>query len=335
VLRGASCCTLGVAVLITACHSAPPHAAASLHVEAPPLAPLEYVPAAGLRWLIVAHPARILADPTLAAAVGELLPPDRIDAFATATGVDPRAVSESVIAGYDLGTLYVTALAAGDGGHARARFEARLSSGAVVKHPRPALYRIAGTRDRTPQALVSVNDQLLAFAVGDLTLARVAEAYAEHRLKSPVALRGAALSTLPSIDPPLAALYAPGPFTGAWRRAAAGLLGDALAVVVAVHAAQPGTLAFEIIATGDWPDAGTDSRMAAAWTELTTSSTGRLLGLDEAKNLKSVAHLHELTWSGDLPLAPVVAGLRAATIANVPEIFGLRAGDAAGPPDKP
>jgi len=75
--------------------------------------------------------------------------------------------------------------------------------------------------------------------------------------------------------------------------------------------------------------------MSLAWTELTTSATLRLLGLDQAKNLKSVAHLHELTWSGELPLAPLVAGLRAATIANVPEIFGVHDGDAAGPPDKP
>lgn len=328
---------LGVAItaLFTACRSAPPQAVTSVRVAAPSLAPLEYVPAAGLRWLIVAHPARILADPALAAGIGELLPQDRIDAFASATGVDPRALDESAVAGYDLGTLYVTALATADGGRARARFEARLSSGAIVKHPRPAIYRIAGTRDGTPQALVSVNDQLLALAVGDLTLARVAQAYAERRLKSPTALRGASLSTLPDIDQPLAALYAPGPFTGVWRRAAEGLLANALAVVIAIHPAQSGTLAFEIIATGDWPDAGTDSKVTLAWTELTSSATGRLLGLDQAKNLKSVAHLHELTWSGELPLAPLVAGLRAATMANVPELFGLRAGEAAGPPDKP
>jgi hypothetical protein len=306
-----------------------------MHVDAPPLAPLEYVPAAGLRWLIVAHPARILADPALAAGIAELLPQGRVDAFASATGMDPRALGEAVAAGYDLGTLYVTALAAGDGGRARSRFEARLSSGAIVKHPRPALYRIAGTRDGTPQALVSVDDRLLAFAVGDLTLARVAEAYAERRLKSPTALRGASLSTLPDVNQPLAALYAPGPFTGVWRRAAAGLFGSALAVVAAIDASASGTLAFKIIATGDWPDAGTDSKMTAAWTELTGSATGRLLGLDQAKNLKSVAHLHELTWSGELPLAPLVAGLRAATTANVPEIFDVHAAHTAGPPDKP
>jgi hypothetical protein len=322
-------------MLCAACRSTPPKPAATPRADAPPLAPLEYVPAAGLRWLIVAHPARILADPALAAGIAELAPPDRLDAFASATGVDPRPLTQAVLAGYDLGTLYVTALARGDGGRARARFEARLSTGAIVKHPRPSLYRIAGTRDGTPQALVSVNDQLLAFAIGDLTLARVAEAYAERRLKSPTALRGASLSTLPSIDDALAALYAPGPFTGAWARAAEGLLANALAVAVAVRNGEAGTLTFELTATGDWPDPRTDSRMTAAWTELATSSTGRLLGLEQAKNLKSVAHLHELTWSGDLPVAPLVAGLRAATMANVPEIFGLHAGDEAGPPDKP
>ena len=325
---------MGIAALVAACRSTPPKAATTTHADAPSLAPLDYVPAAGLRWLIVAHPAKILADPALAAGLAELAPPDRLDAFTSVTGVDPRPLNDAVIAGYDLGTLYVTALAAGDGGRARERFRKRPSTGAVVKHPRPALYRIAGTRDGTPYALLSVNDQLLAFVAGDLTLARVAEAYAEHRLKSPTALRGASLSTLPSVGDPLAVLYAPGPFTGEWTHAAAGLLGNALAVAVAVHTTEPGTLGFEIIAAGDWPDPRTDSRMTAAWTELTTSATGRLLGLDQAKNLKSVAHLHELTCSGELPLASLVAGLRAATIANVPEIFGFHAGDKAGPPDE-
>jgi hypothetical protein len=294
------------------------------------------VPAAGLRWLIVSHPRRIFADPELGRAIFELAPPDRLASFASATGVDPRQVQDVVAAGYDLGTLYVTALPAADGGHARSLFEQRLSAGAIVKHPRPELYRIAGTRDGTPRALVSVGDRLLAFAVGDLTLSRVAEAYAEGRLKSPTALRGASLSTLPSVGDALAVLYAPGPFSGAWTKAASGLLADALAVAVVVKRDESAgaSLRFEIIVAGDWTPDAAQSRMVTAWTDFASSSPGRLFGLDQAKNVNSVAHLHELTWSGELSLPQLVAGLRAATVANVPEILDVHGGDQTGSPDE-
>jgi hypothetical protein len=321
--------------LLVACRSAAPARSASAQspADAPLLAPLDYVPAAGLRYLVVGHPARILADRELSSALFELTAPDRLAAFASTTGVDPRLVEDAVVAGYDLGTLYVTALPRADGGRARVLFEQRLSAGAIVKHPRPELYRVAGTRDGTPRALVTVSDRLLAFAIGDLTLARVAEAYAERRLKSPTALRGASLSTLPLVEDALAVLYAPGPFTGAWANAADGLLSSALAVAIAFRHGD-GVLAFEVTAAGDWPDSDTSTRMAQVWTRLTTSETGRLFGLDQAKNVNSVAHLHELTWSGELPLSRVVAGLRAATVANVPEIFGVHDESQVGPPDK-
>jgi hypothetical protein len=329
--------SIGVAMLFVACQSAvpsPPASAQAPRAEAPPTSPLDYVPAAGLRWLIVAHPARILADHELAAAASTVISPDRLHAFTSVTAIDPRQLENLVVAGYDLGTLYVTALHGADAGRARALFEKRLSAGAIVKHPRPDLYRIAGTRDDAPCALVAVGDRVFAYATGDPTLARVAEAYAERRLKSPTALRGASLSTLPPIHDALAVAYFPGPFTGEWSRGAAGLLRDALAVAATLDHAEAGLLRVNVIAAGDWPSGENEPRMATAWTDLSASSTGRLFGLDQAKNVNSVADLHELTWSGDLPLSRLMAGLRAATIANVPEIFDVHAAQQTGPPDE-
>ena len=142
------------------------------------MAPLDYVPAAGLRWLIFAKPARISADPELSAAAAQVVPAERLAAFSQVTGVDVRQLEAAAIAGYDLGTLYVATLPATDGGVARRRFEERLTAGAIVRHPRPTIYRIAGTRAGLPRVLVAVEDRLLAFATGDLTLGRVAVAYA-------------------------------------------------------------------------------------------------------------------------------------------------------------
>jgi hypothetical protein len=265
--------------------------------------------------------------------VEALLPTERLDALALATGVDLRKVEAGAAAGYALGTLYVVRLPSPDAGHARARFEARLSAGAVVKRPRPNVYRSAGTRAGAPHALVTVDDRLLVYAVDDLALARIAEAYAERRLKSPTALHGASLSKLPELpEGTLATFYAPGPFEGEWRPAAGGLLGSALGVRVAVRRGEGASLRADVLAVGDWPEPDRAARAAEAWRELSSSSTGRLLGLDQAKNLKVVADLHYLTWSADLLLAPLVAGLRAATVANVPEIFDVRGETPTGSP---
>jgi hypothetical protein len=300
-----------------------------------PSAPLDYVPAAGLSWLLVGDPSRIFADPELNRALGRLLPTERLDALALATGVDVRRLEAAAAAGYGLGTLYVALLPAPDDGRARTRFEERLS-GALVKHPRPNLHRITGTRAGSPRALVAVDDRLLAYAVDDLTLARIAEAYAVRRLKSPTALHGASLSELPQVaDNTLVAFYAPGPFSGEWRSASGGLLGDARSLRVAVRRGEGAALRVDVVVVGEWPEADGVTKMEQAWGALASTSMGRLLGLDLANNIKVVADLHYLTWSADLPLEPLVAGLRAATMANVPEIFDVRGDAPAGAPAEP
>jgi len=300
--------------------------------ELAPLDPLAYAPAAGLRWLVDAHPAQIFRDSALKEALAGVLSADRMDAFVEVTGVDLRVLEEVVVAGYDLGTLYVTSLPAPDGGHVRARFEERLT-GAVVKHPRPALYRIAGTHGGEPRALVAFDDRVFALAVGDLTLARVAEAYAERRLKSPTALHGAALAELPA--PPsdaLAVLYAAGPFADSWAAASHGLLKTALALDLVLRSGAGTNLPVLLTAVGDWREGEASSQLEAAWGDLSGSQAGRLFGLDRAKNVNSVAHLHQLTWSADLDIPQLTAGLRAATATNVSEMFDVHGSGPTGSP---
>jgi hypothetical protein len=328
--------TLGVTLTLGACHapapSSPRPTIGRTEAQAP-MTPLDYVPAAGLKWLISCRPARIFADPVLGPAVGRLLPSERLDALALATAVDVRRLESAAAAGYALGNLYVVLLPTSDGGRARTRFEERLSVGAVVKQPLPNLYRVAGTRAGSPHALVAVDDRLLAFAVDDLTLARIAEAYAERRLKSPTALHGASLSKLPQVaEDTLAAFYVPGPFSDEWRQAVGGLLGSALGLRVALRRGEGDTLRADVLAVGEWTEADREDRARGTWAALASSSTGRLLGLDQAKNMKVVADLHLLTWSAELSLELLVAGLRAATIANVPEIFDVRGEAPAGSP---
>jgi len=328
-----------VVALATSACGAPSPPATSPPPSAADTAPrevLDYVPAAGLRWLCRAQPRRIFRDSALRALALQVVEPDRLDAFTMLSGVDLRELESGAIAGYDLGTLYVAALAAPDGGAARARFQERLSGGAIVKQPEPSLYRIVGTRAGEARALVSVHDRLLAVGAGDPSLARVAEAYARHRLNSPTALKGAALSALPSApSDALAVVYFPGPFSGEWAHGAHGLLGDATAVDVVIQAGAEASLQVTVTLVGDWPGVDAGAALGAAAAELTTSSTGLLFGFDQMKNVRIVAHLHQLTWSGEVPAAALVAGLRAAALANVPEMFGEHQDRPTGSPVKP
>jgi hypothetical protein len=287
---------------------------------------LDYVPAAGLRWLVVGRPNRLSADPELASAAGLVFAPERLDAFAEVTGIRLERLPMGVIAGYDLGTLYLAEIEGLEAPIVRARFSGRLVEGGIV-HERSGLHRIVGT---TPsgavRALVTVDDRSVAFASGDATLARIVEAYARKHLRSPTALRGAALSLLPPLsDDTLVAFLAPGPFSNEWGGAAGGILAATLAVSIEARMATQGRLHTTLTLAGAWQEDVVDAvqKLELAWSDLQKSPTGHLLGLDQASGQKAWGNLQHLTLSADLPVGPLARGLRDATSADVREILEL------------
>jgi hypothetical protein len=283
------------------------------------------VSAAGLRWLVLVKPKQIFAEPELARAIEQIVPGPRFQAFAEASGVDLHAVPEAAIAGGAYSTLYVAELPHGAAALARARFSERLLSGALTKHTHPGLYRITGVIGQTPETLVSVDERLLAVAVGDPVQAKVVEAYAEQRLKnSPTALRGAALSSLPDLAAGNAAvLYAPGPFADEWQRAANGLLESTVALGIGARPIGNGKLATTIHLAGEWQSAASDagSRLAAAWASFARSTSGHLFELNEAAEVRATPEL--LTLYVELDLAGIVRGLKASVLRDVSEILRL------------
>jgi hypothetical protein len=286
---------------------------------------LDYAPSAGLRWLVLARPAKIAGNPALSAAFASLVPPERLDAYQRSTGVDLRKLPSASVAGYDLGTLYLAELPSPDAAVIRERFASRLTQGGIVKQVRPDIYRVSGTEKDTPLALVTVDNHLVAYASGDLTLARIVEAYAERKLKSPTALHGAALSSFePAADDVVIAFYAPGPFSSQSLATAPRLLSASTGLAVTIKEPAGSSLPVTATLAGDWSDSP-DARdeLLRVWTHLAASSTGRLLGLDSAQKVETSGDRARLQISVELGLAPLVAGLRALTSANVPEIFDL------------
>jgi hypothetical protein len=293
------------------------------------------VPAAGLRWLVLAKPRELLLDPELGPAIAQLIPNKRLDAFAESSGVDLRQVPSAAVAGFPYATLYLAEVPAGTAAIARERFADRLVAGAVTKQPRPNLIRVTGVVGQTPETLLTTEDRLLAVAVGDPLLAKIAEAYAEDRLKnSPSALHGSALSTLPDLAASNAAvLLAPGPFADEWRRAAGGLLESTVAVGVALQPIGGGKIAGTLCLSGAWGDSAdaAKSRLATAWAAFAHSSAGHLFSLSADARVESSPDL--LTLKLELEIEPLVRGLKAAVLSDISGLLQLSNGTPQNAPD--
>jgi hypothetical protein len=272
--------------------------------------------------MTVGRPAELANNPALKPLIEELLPSERLDAFARATGVPLPEVPNALAAGFDLSTLYV-AETPFENRIIETRFTERLVTGSVVESKHPRVRRITGTVGLSPEALLRVDHRFVAFAVGDPSQARIMELFLVGRLsRSPSALQGTALKGVP---PEFSAaplrFYAPGPFSGEWERGARGLLAGATALgAMAVPDGDGLRLKIAIVGSYEGTDLG---RLSAAWEDLAESSLGRLTGLDQpvAPPRTELAKGY-LSLEAKIALRPLFAGLRAAVAADVWEMLG-------------
>src|SRR5262245_6204990 len=157
----------------------------------------DFVPAAGLRWLIAGSPAQLAREPALLGLQERWLTAERRQAFADDTGVDLLATRRALAAGFDLGALYL-ADASGWIAPPEQRFVQRLAGTERSYQPHPEIWRVSGVVGEQPQTLVRVARDLVALADGDPALARIVELHALGRgRRIPSAFDGAALSALP------------------------------------------------------------------------------------------------------------------------------------------
>lgn len=287
----------------------------------------DFVPAAGVRWLVIGKPRELARIPWVATALSGLLPEERLDAYAATSGIELRTLPNALVAGFDFATLYMAEVH-GEEPRIEERFEERLVGGAKANalHENPRT--LQGVVGKTPETLLVIDRQLVAVSVGDPTPIRVAEAFAKGRLKrSPTVLAGSALRTLPSdLEQAPLRFYAPGPFEGEWAHAARGLLGAALAVGAAVRPAEEDFLRAELVITGNFEPSGpgASAELLAAWNDLAQSSTGHLLGLDDPESPPEISAASDrLRLEKKLRLSTLVQGLRAAVSADVREILDI------------
>jgi hypothetical protein len=284
------------------------------------------VPAAGLRWLIRGSPAKLAESQSFRPALEVLISKERLAAFAQTSGFALETLPSGVVAGFDLGTLYLAELPSTGAEAARARFESRQIRDVARRKPDPRIVAISGINEGVPVGLVTIDDRVVAYGVGDPMLCRVVEAYARRRLRAKTAFEGAALGGQASeSEGALVAAHVPGPFDERWQRAAAGLLEITTSLSAKLTPTGPERAVLELTLHGDFADSNAAERLRSAYMSVASSSTGTLLGLANALDARAVLSPgnDRVSLTVPLPMTEVARGARAATSADLDEIFRL------------
>jgi len=322
-------------LLLAACggRAAPPAAGqrrSDLHIE--PLTDL--VPAAGLLWLLDLRLQELVANKAIPAAVAEVVPEERFQAFALRHGgVDPRAAKELIVASYPEATLTMAEIPFHPP-HVEAAFAARALSveGRAVEGD---VTRTWGTFTPGPEAtreqLAMLGRDAVMLERGHLGPLRAAIAFAEGKLHRALpALRAEPLQRAAALlgDAPARA-FAPGPFEGEWASGLGGLLRASTAAAVSMWphgASETGTanLFFRVVLLGAWGDdapAAAD-RLRAAFDVLANDPLGKLMGVDHpVESARTGGGPDALVLEVSLDAISLARGLRAATAGTVAEIM--------------
>ncbi len=304
---------------------APPSKADSSSIHRGPLT--DYVPAAGLRWMVVGNPKAFAEDQGFMTAFQRLVPADRLTAFASGSGVELTSLPEGCIAGFDYGTLYLARVGKNTT-RVRERFEARLVTDPVTRSAHSGVWRVTGLIANTPESLLSIDNDYSAIALGDPLLIRIVEGFTLDRFKkTPPALSGAALSTLPGeLKAAPFRFYAPGPFPEEWAKGAQGLLAQAFAFGVAITLRSGSRLQVHAVMSGTFgPDLDqARSRLLNTWDAIQTSPIGHVLGLKEnTEPSRLEVRSSEATLDFTLESEALMKGLAAAVSADTKGIFDL------------
>jgi len=288
----------------------------------------DYVPAAGLRWLVRGSPAKLAESQSFRPALDLLFTPERRRAVAQTTGLVLEALPRAVIAGFDLGTLYLAELPSASAREVRARFTARQIREPAPRAVDPNVVSLSGLSEGIPLGLVTIDDHVVAFGVGDPTLWRVVEAYARGKLKASRAFEGAALRGLEQETDfaPISA-YVPGPFDERWQNAAGGLLAIATALSAKLTATSADHAVLELALHGDFADTNAAERLRSTYMSVASSSTGAALGLGSALDARTVTNVYgdRVALMVPLPLTEIARGARAVTSGDLADIFSLKA----------
>jgi hypothetical protein len=284
--------------------------------------------------MVTGSPAKLAESQSFRPALDALLTRDRLRAVAETTGFALETLTRGVIAGFDLGTLYLAELPNATAGKARARFKSRQIHDTRERRPDPNVVVLTGINEGIPIGLVTIDDRVVAYGVGDPILTRVVEGYARGKLKAKSAFHGAALEGLQrEVGNALVTAHVPGPFDERWQDAAGGLLAVTTAVSAKLVPTSAGHATLELVLHGDFAESNAAERLRSTYMSVASSSTGATLGLASALEARSVTNMQNdrVTLMVPLPLTEIANGARAVTSGDLADILRLTPTSTAAP----
>jgi len=314
------------------------------------LPPLHLAPAtdlaqgAGLSWLLDLDPRDLSAHAELLPAIDVALPRAELADITARLGFDPLSATELVMASYASaegeatlflvrGALEPEKLEQSFGARA-AVVEGRAvdRAGAPDGSGEGAIVRTWGTLRHERAQMATFGRQAAALEVGRFGPLRVAELFAQERLKraSPALHVGPLARAAELLGPGDAAparAFALGPFEGETAKGLGGLLAASTSAAVAARPtmlADRAAFSVVLVLTGGWQEAGAKAadRLAAAFDALSASPLGRLSGLDRPLAPVRVEVLPDaLRLTVGLDALALARGARAAMGAEVAEMM--------------
>lgn len=288
---------------------------------------------AGLRWVLFIHPSEWAAIPWLKPAIARIVGDEQFHQFANTTGIELRALQKAAVALYrdekKRESLVFLGTHSGNPAAIEQWLQKRITKNPRRAQDRPDLIRLHGYIGDTAHALALLGrDTFIYQSGGSLQKgpARIAALYAEQKLKrSPTVLAQEPLLSLAQrLGPaPLMAL-APGPFEGELARGARGLLRAAVALGMAVRPSAREGLGLFVALSGDFSEnaQAAAEELQKSWDELSQSSFGHLLGLDQPITKALCTHSAlALGLSVELHPMKLADGLASATSLSVEEMM--------------
>jgi hypothetical protein len=319
--------------------------------EGPPLhlAPTtDLAQAASISWLLDVSPRSLASHAELLPAIEIVFPNAHVAAFIERNGFDPLALDEVTAASYSSQSgdsmLYLArgAFAPDRLNATFRRLAGELEGRAVDRQGAQAIVREWGTLRGAHVQLGTFGHEVVALEVGRFGPLRVAELFAQERLKraSP-ALRSGVLARAAELlrkdsrdagdageagDAPARA-FALGPFEGESAKELGGLVGASTSGAVAAEPEIVGgqaALRVTLVLTGGWgaDAAAAADRLAAAFDALSATPLGHLAGLDHPLGSVRVDSFPDaVRLRVALDALALGRGARAATGAEISEIM--------------
>lgn len=288
------------------------------------------VAAANVVWALELQPRRIFSRAELIPAVATLIAEDNFAAFSKRHGgIDLRQVEELVVARYPKADFSIAKVRF-DPARVEASFAERVLGveGRAIDPATPEIVRVWGEAKGERTQIAMFGREMVAIEAGQFAPLRVAELFAQGRLKKslPIAHAEPFARVRDLLGESDARIFFPGPFEGEWQKALGGLLRATAALGIGARVREDSGRAFldtRMVLLGSWgADADAEARLVAGLNVILSTGFAKLINLSAPSAPPKVTRTDEaLLVDASWDALRLAEGVHRAVDASVTEIF--------------